>query len=73
MEARAGVGAPCPADAPSWVVLDLDVPLRRQKGNQRGGWGKGVHAGWGLREVEARTHTCRWPEWTRHWDPHQQP
>ena len=35
------MGAPCPADAPSWVVLDLDVPLRRQKGNQRGGWGQG--------------------------------
>ena len=31
VEAGVGVRAPCPPDAPSWVALDLDVPLRRHR------------------------------------------
>lgn len=30
-EVEAGVGAPCPPEAPSWVALDLGVPLRRDR------------------------------------------
>lgn len=30
-EVEAGAGAPCPPEAPSWVALDLGVPLRRDR------------------------------------------